>query len=278
MRNQRKLLCGMICVLILSMPVLTTDALALRVTVKRVIFEGPQRSEVLTIINNSDREQTYRLGWRPMRMHEDQPLTPIAEDEHIPDLHDLQDMVRFSPRRAVVPAGGVQQVRLMLRRPRDLPDGEYRSHFFIQPEASAPPFTNDMADSDETAIQIEILTGISLPVFVRHGTLSAQAGITNLFARRKGDRIELSMTLTRSGNRSLYGDLEFSCDNAQGPIQARQVNGIALYTEVSQRNFTYEIPIPNEADCSQLKITYRADRDDRQYRGQILAEREVQVH
>ena len=49
-------------------------------------------------------------------------------------------MIRYAPRRVTVPPGGSQQIRILLRRPRDLEPGEYRSHLWIVTEQAAKEF------------------------------------------------------------------------------------------------------------------------------------------
>ncbi len=53
------------------------DAYAIRLTMKRVVFEGAKRSDVLTIVNDSKEDQVYRLGWNNMVMGEAKALTPF---------------------------------------------------------------------------------------------------------------------------------------------------------------------------------------------------------
>ena len=116
------------------------DAHALRVTMKRVLFEGSKRADILILINNTGEEMSYRLGWRRMRMTEGQSVVPLADDDPGADLKPADDMIVYAPRRVVLPPGGSQQVRLMLRKPKGLADGEYRSHFWIEPEEESVKF------------------------------------------------------------------------------------------------------------------------------------------
>jgi P pilus assembly chaperone PapD len=247
---------------------------ALRVTMKRVIFEGTKRTEVLTVINNAPEEKVYRLGWRQMKMTEDQSLEQVKEGQTFEGAKPIDDMIRYAPRRVVLAPGASQQIRLMLRRPKDLPDGEYRSHFWIQPEAEAEKFTapTDESAKKAPAVQIKMLTGMTVPVFVRSGKMVATAKLDNAKAVRAGNQIKLSFVLHRDGNRSLYGDFEMLC----GSVVAHQVRGIAVYTEIKKRNLSFTFPTPKEG-CSSMKITYRADENDPLFIGKTMAETSVTV-
>lgn len=251
------------------------DAHALRVTMKRVVFEGSKRADIIILINNTAEEMSYRLGWRRMRMTESQSVVPLEEDDPGADLKPADDMIVYAPRRVVLPPGGSQQVRLMLRKPKDLAPGEYRSHFWVEPEAAAVKFDPSQVKGDPTkgpAVQIKMLTGITLPVIVRVGDLTASAAIQNGVVKRKGANGEASFTLTREGTRSLYGDMEFTC----GATVVNQIRGIAVYTEVTKRNLSFDIKnLP--ADCTTVNVKYRAAEDDGQYAGGTMAEAALPV-
>ncbi|QQG36914.1 MAG: hypothetical protein HYS17_03845 [Micavibrio aeruginosavorus] len=259
------------------------DAQALKVTLKRAVFEGPRRTEVLTIINNSAEEQAYRLGWRMMRMTENQSMVAVDDPAQAADLRPVDEMIRYAPRRIVIPPGGTQQVRLLLRKPKDLAEGEYRSHFWIQPEAESVKFeppSEEMAEAAKTkpVVQIKMLTGITIPVIVRHGKLSVKSTITDARVARDGGgkAMNVGFTLNREGNRSVYGDLKFICN---GGTLAKQIKGIAVYTEITKRFMNFSIPYPEGgvSACSSMKIEYIADEDDLDLQGVTLAAAEVAV-
>jgi hypothetical protein len=251
------------------------EAYAVRVTMKRVLFEGSKRADILILINNTGEEMAYRMSWRRMRMTEDKSVVPLEDDDPGADLKPADDMVVYAPRRVVLPPGGSQQVRLMLRKPKGLADGEYRSHFWIEPEEEAVKFDPSKFKGDPTkgpAVQIKMLTGITLPVIVRVGDLSAKAGIHTGAVKRKGSDGKATFVLTREGNRSLYGDMEFTC----GSTVVGQVRGIAVYTEVTKRNLDFDLKnLP--ADCTTVNVTYRAAQDDAQFTGGVMAEAALPV-
>ena len=252
----------------------TGEAQALRLSMKRIIFEGPVRSDVITIMNNTAKEQTYRLGWRHYRMDETRSLVAVPEED-LPSITDIKwadDMIRFAPRRVTVAAGGSQQIRILLRRPRDLASGEYRSHLWSITEVEAAKFDAD-ASADKQSVRLTMQPAITMPVFVRVGDLSASARITGATLSRAEGGASVGFTLHREGTRSLYGDLNVICTAGSQEYVASEVRGIAVYTEVQKRIFDYEIKIPAERanDCRRVRIEYVADNDDSQYGGQTMA-------
>lgn len=258
------------------MTMLAGDAFALRITMKRVIFEGPKRAELLTIVNNSGEEVAYRLGWRRMRMTETQSLQTVKDEDPAPDLMLAEDMIRYAPRRVVLPPGASQQIRLMLRRPKDLPDGEYRSHFWVQPEAPAVKFDPNAQKTGPkgSSVQVKMLTGMTLPVFVRSGKMEAKGTITDAKLAAGGkEGLEVSFTINREGNRSLYGDVELSCVGGTEK-DVKVIRGIAVYTEVKRRMVKFDMPLPEAgaSACRQVNIKYTAPDDDALFNGGMISQ------
>ncbi len=250
------------------------EAQALRMTMKRVIFEGPKRTEILTIVNNSAEQQTYRMGWREMRMTENKSLVYIKEGEKVEGFQPASPMVVYAPRRVVLAPGASQQIRLMLRRPKDLPEGEYRSHFWIQPEAPANRFAADGAQKGGkgSSVQLKMLTGMTIPVFVRNGNMKASASIGDAHMETgKDGAYKVSFAINREGNRSLYGSLSFTC-GPTGP-ELKGISGLAVYTEVAKRVQSYAVPAPKDGStCSQIGIKYTAPVEDSYFKGGVMAE------
>ncbi|MCB9989683.1 MAG: molecular chaperone [Rhodospirillales bacterium] len=256
------------------------DAHAIRISMKRVVFTDKNRSEVITIINNTAEEQVYRLEWRRMRMTEDKSLKAVEKDDPADDIKWADDMIRFAPRRVTVPAGATQQIRLLLRKPKDLAPGEYRSHLWIMTESVPENFKADPMDMKEKqAIKLAMLPGISMPVFVRTGDLKASVSFSDVSAKATAEGAEVNFTLNRTGNRSTYGDLDFVCIGGGEEIVAHQVRGIAIYTDVERRimKFKVEYPEASKGSCSKMHVTYRADEDDELFRGSVMAETDVTV-
>ena len=248
------------------------EAQAVRVSMKRIIFEGPKRSDIVTIMNNSAKEQSYRLGWRRYRMDEKKSLIHIDDKpEEEAKIKWADDMIRFAPRRVTVPPGGSQQVRVLLRRPRDLEPAEYRAHLWIVTEEQARDFEPDGQGTGQTSFKLTMMPALTMPIFVRHGDLEASAKITDLkVGKVDAEHNEISLVLHREGTRSLYGDLKVTCSSG---YVARQIRGIAVYPEVAKRFLTFDVKVPAEraSECSSVRVEYIADKNDSLYAGKVMA-------
>ncbi len=279
--NKLKLLCFPLCVLAgLVFLLLPRYADAISVTVKRVIFEGPKRAEVITIINNSDREETYRLSWSHFKMTQSKSLVAVPEDNLPPEIRPVVDMVRFSPRRFTIPPRGSQQVRMALRTPANLADGEYRSHLSIRPEESVSDFKDRTSGEQQPGVSLRMLAGVSMPIIVRKGALDVNVDIENLSAVDQGREIFTSFTMNRQGSKSSYGDLDFICNdkNGTGGYVLKFTRGFSIYEETDKRNVKIRISKkPDQPKCSTLMVRYTETDGFVGKAVKILAESQVPV-
>lgn len=234
---------------------------ALAVTVKRVVFEGPKRAEVITIINNSDVEETYRLGWKNFVMTQKKALVAVPADQVTPEMRPAMDMVRFSPRRFTLAPKESQQVRMMLRMPGDLADGEYRSHLWIRPEEDVEAFRerSKRATGNKAGVYMQMLAGTSMPIIVRKGPLEVSANIENLSVQNQQTTLLTNFSITREGTKSSYGDLDFICNKGAGDSEylLKFIRGVSVYVEANQRDFTMKIlKKTDKPNCNQMTIRY----------------------
>ena len=255
--------------LLLPLLVFAPKGHALQLVFKRVIFENSKRADYITFINTSDEDRTYRIGWREILMGETTGLTPRTPEQIAQMTYRVSDMVKYSPRRVTVPAKSSQQVRLMLRRAPDLPDGEYRSHILIERERSVKKKTDAQKKAGASAT---IRPTITLPIFVRKGNLSVTLDIVSAIAQKQEDIININITLKREGDKSVYTNVHFICNPSTKPYLLKRVRGIALYTEIEQRHLAFKAPIlPEEAPCQNIKIKIVDRENATGDKGEILA-------
>ena len=81
--------------------------------------------------------------------------------------------------------------------------------------------------------------GVTIPVIVRLGNLSATAAIANVAKAVDGGKPVIALDLSRNGSRSTFGELRVTKPGVADPIAV--VGGIALYTEIDKRRVN--IPI-----------------------------------
>ncbi len=157
----------------MSMPLAANAAASLMVTPLRVVFDERTRTAQITLVNQGDETGDYRISFIRQKMTETGQFVAVEANEQ-GMYSDL--MIRYSPRQVSLPPGQSQIVRLMLRKPRDLSAGEYRSHLLFQsiPKPSKSSLEK-LSGKSGVGISVEIipLVGITIPVIVRHGKLVA---------------------------------------------------------------------------------------------------------
>lgn len=257
------------------------DALAqgagdLVVTPTRIVFEDRTRSAQVTLANRGSATATFRISLIDMFMDENGEMREAQSGE----VQSAESLVRYAPRQIDIAPGAHQVVRLSLRKPADLPDGEYRSHMFfhaVPSESAGRSVTDETAlDKNELRIQLIPIYGVTIPVIVRQGALSLSAGLTDtVHLPASGDLPErLEITLTREGDRSVFGDLVAAYRPADGgeEIIVGRISRLAVYTPNAKRHVTITLQVPDGVTLKpggKLHVTYRATEDEG---GQLLAE------
>lgn len=266
-------------VLLLLLPV--SHALAeLMLYPTRIVFEGNQRAAQVELINNGTESATYRISLVNRRMSETGAFSAI--DEPLLGEQFSEDLLRYSPRQVTLAPGKGQTVRIMVRKPANLPTGEYRSHllFAQQPEArgSRSIEDRDPTAKNEISIKLTTLVGVSIPVIVRHGSTDARVSLTQLDLQHSfGGAPTLALQMERSGSQSVYGDLTviFTPRGGNERVVAR-ANGVAVYTPnpLRRASITLEQPDGSQLSNGTLRVTYREQAEDG---GALLAEAVLRI-
>ena len=154
-------------------PAMATDLL---VAPTRVVLDGSRGTEV--ILNNiGNEEATYRISLQLRRMTAEGGL----EEVEMPNEAEQAalDMIRYAPRRVVLPPNQPQAIRIGVRVPEELPDGEYRAHMLFRAVPKPRPAVESEDQGEGFSIRLTPIYGVTIPVIVRNGNLSALAAIAN---------------------------------------------------------------------------------------------------
>lgn len=241
----------------------------------RIVFAGNQRAAQLELINNGSEKATYRISLVNRRMNETGAFSEI--DTPLPGEQFADDLLRYSPRQVTLEPGTGQAVRIMVRKPANLPSGEYRSHllFAQQPDAQGSTSIEDRdpAAKNEIAIKLTTLVGVSIPVIVRHGNTDASVSLTHLDLQQpSGGASTLALQMERRGSQSVYGDLTVSLIPARGAEQViARANGVAVYSPNLMRRASIVLQWPSGQRLTEgaLRVSYREQAEDG---GELLAE------
>ena len=252
----------------------------LMVAPTRIVFDKNQRAAQLDLINSGPETATYRISVVNRRMSETGEFSAI--DSPGPGEQFAGELLRYSPRQVVLEPGVGQTVRISLRKPAELPAGEYRSHLIFGKVAAAKGATSletQAASDSEVSVQLAMLVGLSIPVIVRHGDTTAGVTLSGLGLLNPvvGQPVTLALDLLRSGNRSVYGDLSATFTPPGGAAQeVGRAGGVAVYTPNALRRVKLELKPPSGLVLVRgtLRVTYQERLDAG---GKLLAEAAIEL-
>jgi P pilus assembly chaperone PapD len=247
----------------------------------RVVFEKNQRAAQLELINNGQESATYRISIVNRRMNEIGEFSPV--DTPLAGELFAEELLRYSPRQVVLAPGAGQTIRISLRKPAGLPEGEYRSHLQfdrVPPAGGASSMGPASAQPGEVGVQLRALIGVSIPLIVRHGETKADLALTGLQLLKPaiaGQPPLAAAVLNRSGNRSIYGDLGASFTPRGGaPQELGKAAGVAVYTPNPLRRVKLELRPPAGLVLAggTLRLSFR---ERPEAGGKLLAEAAIEL-
>lgn len=224
----------------------------------RVILDGRRGTEVI-LSNIGGNEATYRISLELRRMTADGDLEPVERDQANAVEQAALEMIRYAPRRVVLPPGQPQAIRLSARPGAELPDGEYRVHMAFNAIPATKPVVAEGGDTQPSggiSIKLTPIYGITIPIIIRKGKLEATAAISDPLIVRKVGGAQLKLSMIRSGQASTYGELRVMRPGSSEPLYLAR--GIAIYPELSGRNVTLPLsPEQAAAMTGPLRFEYR---------------------
>lgn len=239
-------------------PVPAQAAGDLLVAPTRVVLDGARGTEV--IINNIGSETaTYRVTMVARRMNMDGSLEEVADDQVNEREAKALSMISYGPRRVVLAPNQPQSVRVTFRPPEDLADGEYRVHMLIRAIPEAKPVEESNKPASGLTVQITPIYGITIPVIVRKGDLSAQVSMGDPQIITTEDGPALKVHMKRDGTKSTYGRIRVTRPGVAEPLY--EARGLAVYAETAERDVI--LPVPQElADRLKGPATIQYLEDD----------------
>lgn len=226
----------------------------------RVVLDGSRGTEV--VLNNiGTAPATYRISLEVKRMTADGGLDEIAEEAASLAEKAALAMIAFSPRRVALLPNQPQVIRVGVRVPPGTAPGEYRAHMLFRAVPDAIPATEEAKPaSNGVSIALTPIYGITIPVIVRVGDVGATAEIGEAWVSESAEGPAFNFDLTRSGERSVYGDIAVTRPGLAEPLLVAR--GIAVYPEVGARKVSLRVPPELAAKLKgPVHIRYSEDRE-----------------
>lgn len=216
----------------------------------RLVIGPTQRSGQVEIVNRGDKPETYRIVMVNRRMTETGEIVEAGPAQ--PGELSADTMLVHTPRQVTLRPGQAQTVRVSVRRPAGLTNGEYRSHLQFDRVADVAA-NSDIerigrpAGNGQVAIRLQALIGASIPVIVRQGTTAATVTLDDLalVPGSGGKGPALAFAFHRSGNQSVYGDVAVTWVPARGKAaELGKVSGVAVYVPNAVRRAQVPLAVP----------------------------------
>lgn len=265
----------MVCSL-MPLSAFATPKAKLQVYPTRLTIAGGENSASLNIINSGSATGRYRAELVDLVMPEEGVLKTPAEGQT--KEFSAKDMLRVTPRSINVPPGQSQKFRLLARIPRDLPDGEYRSHVSVMMSSEnveAP------AQAPQVGVGFSVRPRIrlSVPVVLMKGKTSFTAAIESLEivppVNTKNSPL-LRVVMTSQGNRSAQGEFVVTFQKGGQVHELYRASGFTVYRGTPRRiqNIGLEVPEGMTLSGGTLKAQYL---DEEKNEGAVLAEKNLQL-
>ncbi len=221
-----------------------------------LVVESRERSGEIIVLNMSNETRDFEM----MMIHYEQLVdgTYTTLNEPSNDAFDFQKAVRFSPRTFRLGPDGRQNVRLSLRRPADLPDGEYRFH--MQAVSYATDDESAARGDGNVAIGLAVNVGIAIPVVIRQGQTTQGVSLSDfeLLApnQTESKNTELRFVAARTGTASSLGAIHVEwAPNGSDFTEIGFVKNFNIFTEIDTRNA--QIRLDQFPVGGKLKVIYR---------------------
>jgi P pilus assembly chaperone PapD len=250
---------GLAAMALFATPAISAGGGDLLVAPTRVVLDGARGTEV--ILNNIGTETaTYRISLELRRMTPDGQLVEVTPAEANAKENAAVAMISYAPRRVVLPPNQPQAIRIGVRAPQGLPDGEYRAHMLFRAIPVARPVVEQNKPVEGVSVSITPIYGVTIPIIVRKGNLTATAAISDAKIEKGKDGLEFSLAMTRTGTKSTYGRIRISKPGLEKPLF--DARGIAVYAETGARRLIVPVdPALAAALKGPVKIEYLEDVD-----------------
>lgn len=229
----------------------------------RVFFKDGERMKGLTVLNTGNVQAIYRLELQHKRQL---PTGAYADMEAPADpALDPAKWLVYSPRQVDLQPQGKQGIKLSLRRPPEMPDGEYRVHAALT--RIARDQIENTGENAPTTAKMMLNVGVAVPVVIRKGKYDTTASIlgAKVFppaANGKDNRSQVELQVNRKGKYSAVGKIEaFWTPPGGDEIKVNKGASFIIYPEVDTR--TSKIFLDRPIQGGTLRIVFRGDDIDK---------------
>ncbi len=245
----------------------------------RVVFEGRTRTATVHVSNTNSEPIKYRISLVTLRKNAEGKLA-FVENETEEDKF-VQSMIRFSPRQATIEPGTRQVVKLMVRKPADLPEGEYQTRIRFMPladQVSSSTSKNNVPAKSQ--INIDLLVGVTIPVVIQHGKVKAAVSPAKIVLQKHPQipsGLAAIITLSRSGSYSAFGDVVVSHIAGSDKTLIGKGESVGIYIPDVSRTFAIPLQSLEKVDFTKGKLRVEFSQHSQNKRTPVISYRDFNL-
>lgn len=241
---------------------------------KRLVIEPRERSGEIAVVNIVTEPGIYRVTLISNRLKPEggyekleTPLDPVYNPE---------EYVRISPRQFTLQPKGIQRIRLSVRRPAELPEGDFRFHVLVS-RLSNPEDLNQQPPRQGQLLKLTGHVGMSIPVVIRQSAFTGDVAIESAelvsAAETLNGQPALDVNLRRIGNQDIFGTMQVYWEPAGGQRERiGLMNNLNVFHETDTRSARIQLEKQPQGP-GKLIIQYHEDH----YKQGVLDEMALQL-
>jgi len=233
---------------------------------KRIVFEGQKRSEEISLANTGNDTARYIISFVQIRMTSNGEFEQITQPDS--GQYFADKYLRIFPRTVTLAPRETQIIKVQTYQKESLQAGEYRSHLYFRAVPKQKPAGEPIQqeDSRNLSIKLTAVFGITIPTIIRVGDNNTQVSLSDIkLETAKGTKPTVSLTINRTGNMSVYGDININHITPSGQTtRVGFIKGISLYTPGKSRIIKVVLSDAGaELKSGQLEVSYTGTKESK---------------
>jgi P pilus assembly chaperone PapD len=193
-----------------------------------------QAQAFINVKNNGNEPFRARVYVEPFTYTKDEGFQTLPSSPS-----DISKYLQYSPRELNIPAGTERKVRLIVRFPPSLPDGEYRAVIFTE---NLKPSTSTNGEGFTT----EVTGRVGSTFFVRKGNVQPNFVVDS--ATWNSKRKQIQILVRNTGKASAYITTNWTLKQGDQVIRKGSIPALGFVPESERNVFVLDYPDKKQAD------------------------------
>ncbi len=251
------------------------SAYATYISPKRVMIEDKRRATVITLLNSGNQTMVYRFEWEHRAFTPDGESRLLEEGETSPGYRPADPYLQFSPRQVILKPKEHQKIRVLVRRPPEMEEGEYHSHLLFLSDPLVEKPKENVPGQGGVQASLAIRAYSSIPVFLRHGETNIDIKLHSPAIFKNDGANFVKFKIENNSTRSVYAQSVLDCKMANGEVVSRPHVTTRIYTEMKTMDREFRVKDDFPIDQCQSLTMRLMGTDDFEYRKKEITRLEL---